>query len=261
MSGYLANFGGYAAKKAYKYAKAKAGINGNLSSVLDSVILGPAAGKKQAIVSPAKAIQSTNLGRYLDKSYVKKCGVEVKQQDTAAAPAITTSLATYQSPFLGVVQGVTDASRVGNSFEIKSLRLHCTFAAGATSTGCTLVRVMVFKQGQMQLAALTGAAVLVDPTNIRSDYIVDKQRSFTVLKDFTFKLSAFSSGDEHTTYRWNWTYRPKGCHKMTYTQADTTGVIGDVLGGNLQIMVMYEQTGVASGPTSACYYRCEWVDV
>lgn len=213
-------------------------------------------------VSPAKVIANTKLVSYLDKKYQKKCGVEVKQVDATGAPTITTSLATYDSPYVGIAQGLTDSTRLGNSIEVKSYHIEATFHCGASSTAPTLVRVMVLKQGQMQLAALTGAAVLQDPTNIKSPLLMDKQRSFTVLKDFTFRLSAFSSYEKDTYYRWVYTYRPKSCHSIKWTQADTTGVIGNMLEGNLQIMVMYEQpTGAPSAPTTRFYSRSEWVDV
>lgn len=218
--------------------------------------------KKSAVISPAKAVNATPLKSYLDRTYQKKCGTEIKQTDFATNPSITTSLATFYSPFTGVAQGITDSTRLGNSIEVKSCQIRATFTCGATSSSATTVRLMVIKQNQMQAAALTGAAVLQDATNIRSARTLDQQRSFTILKDFMFKLSGVNAGDKDAVYHWNWTYRPKTCHSIKWTQADTTGAIGNMLEGNLQIMVMYEQTsGVASGPTSLVYFRTEWVDV
>lgn len=212
-------------------------------------------------VTPAKAIANTKLKKYLDRTYEKKCGVEVNMRYATGTPAITTTLATLESPFVNIAQGLTDAGRIGSQVEVKSYKITAQFHAGTISTAPTLVRIIVCKQGQMQGVALTGAAVLLDPTNIRSPYLEDKQRSFTVLKDFTFMLSGFNSGNKDTYKRWVWTYRPKHCHAIEWDTADTTGAIGAMLKGNLQLLIMYEQpTGVASGPTCRTYSTAEWVD-
>lgn len=231
---------------------------GELAANTASYLLSKPASK---VTSPAKAIDNTKLKTYLDRRYERKCGVEVKQQETAtSAIAITTSLASLESPFIGIAQGLTDATRIGNTLEVKSYRVDATFYAGMSSTAVTYVRVMVIKQGQMQLAALTGAAVLQDPSNIRSPILLDKQRSFTVIQDKFIKLAVPASGND-SSYHWRYTYRPKSCHTIKFTQADTTGVIGDCLEGNLMVMVMYDQfVGTASTPTVKFYSRAEWVD-
>jgi len=224
-------------------------------------LLANARGRIAQRASAGTAIKGTQLASYLDRRYARKCGVEIKQTDLATNPSITTSLATYYSPFTGVAQGTSDSTRIGDSIEVKECAIRATFTCGATSTGPTTVRIMVCKQNQMQAAALTGSAVLQDPTNIRSPKLLDQQRSFTILKDFTFKLSGFNSGDTSMVHHWNWTYRPKGCHHIKWTQADSTGAIGNMLEGNLQILIMYEQAGAASGPTSVVYFRTQWLDV
>jgi len=212
-------------------------------------------------VSPAKAIANTKLKSYLDRRYERKCGTEVKMRDATGTPAVGTSLATLESPFLNIAQGLTDANRIGSHIEVKSYRLVAQFACGTISTGPAIIRIICLKQNQMQNAVLTGASVLSDPTNIRSPYLEDKQRSFTVLKDTTFTLSAFNSGNKDTLKRWVWNYNPKGCHSIKWDTADTTGAAASMLEGNLQIMVMYElPSGVASAPTVKTYSRAKWVD-
>ena len=215
----------------------------------------------KARTAPSAVLAKTPLKSYLDKRYAKKCGVEVKQNDGSGNPTITTSLANFNSPFVGISQGLTDSTRLGNSIEIKSYQCKINFHAGATSTAPTLVRLIIVKQLQMQLASLTGATILQDSTNIKSNYIIDKARSFTVLKDVTFTLSSFNSGSRDSYKSITYNYRPKTCHSIKWTQADATGIIGDMLEGNLQLLVMYQQpTGAASGPTCTYYDRCEWVD-
>ncbi len=235
---------------------------GKAAGAAANLLLAKRPGK--AKVSAAQAIKNTNLASYLDKKYEKKCGVEIKQVDNAVTAASTTTTCAALSggqPFVGIAQGLTDSTRIGNTIEVKSCKFKVNFYAGAASTGVTNVRIIVCKQSQMQLAALTGAALLQDPTNIRSPLIMDKQRSFSVIKDFTFKLAAFSSGDAASSKSWTWTYRPKHCHSIKWTQADTTGVIGNMLEGNLIVMVFHEQSGAVSVPSYNLYTRAEWTDV
>lgn len=235
---------------------------GKQAGAVASYLLSKKPGKAKA--SAAQAIKNTNLASYLDRKYEKKCGVEIKQVDNAVTAASTTTTCAALSggqPFVGIAQGLTDATRIGNTIEVKSCKFKVNFYAGAASTGVTNIRIIVCKQSQMQLAALTGAALLQDPTNIRSPLIMDKQRSFSVIKDFTFKLAAFSSGDAASAKSWTWTYRPKHCHSIKWTQADTTGVIGNMLEGNLIVFVFHEQNGAVSVPSYNLYTRAEWTDV
>lgn len=203
----------------------------------------------------AAAIKQTALKSYLDKTYEKKCGVEVKQflsADTALAPS--TTLATLISPYQNIAQGLTDVTRLGNSIEVKKMKIHCNFTGHATLL--SRVRIIVIKQSAMQGAVPNVADVLETTTNIKSYYALDNDSSYTILKDFTFEMTPLSTNDAQSQYTWKYTYKPKGCHSIRYLQADTTGVIADMIHGNINIKIMHD----GGQPTGSFNFLAEWVD-
>jgi hypothetical protein len=208
--------------------------------------------------APSAVIKGTKLKSYLDRTYAKKCGVEVKQLDVVGSYTATSTLATFASPFLNIVQGIDDADRIGASFEVKNCPINVTMYAGAASASAVFVRFILVKQNRMQQAALAAGSILETSTNIRSPYALDVTKSFTILKDKTFKLSALTSGEDSAFKQLKFTYTPKGCHECTFTQADTTGVIGNMTEGNLQLMIMYQG---ATAPTLDFWCRPNWVDL
>lgn len=225
-------------------------IASKASSLLRSV------SAKKAAVTPAAAIRNTQLKSYLDRTYEKKCGVEIKQVlsgDTAAAPG--TTLATLISPFQNIAQGLTDQTRTGASLEIKRLRVRLMLTGHATLM--SRVRIIVIKQGQMQGAVTAVANVLDNPAVIRSFYALDNNADFKVLKDVTFEMTPLSTNDAHTFKTWYYDYKPKGCHFIKYTQANTDGTIAAMIAGNVNIKIMYEGGAV----TGSFTYNAEWTDL
>lgn len=215
---------------------------------------GPGAGP-----SPAKVVGKTRLASYLDKRYERKCGVEVKQNQAAAlATAVTTTLASYLNPYMGIAQGLTDVTRSGSSIEVKSLQLNLNFFAGGASSTPTMVRMIVVKQSIMQNAVLAASVILESPGTINSPYALDKSRSFTILKDKTFVLGGLTQGLPSAIKQIKWTYRPKRCHQIKWTQADTTGVVGNAIEGNIGVFLMYQG---ATAPSFDYYFRANYVDV
>lgn len=211
-----------------------------------------------------QAIKGTQLQSYLDKNYQKKCGVEVKQFDvaTGAPVASTTGLNYFATPLINIAQGLTDTTRIGDTVEINSIQFKIDMYAGAASTAPTKVRLIIVKQATMVGAIPTPAQVLLNANNIRSFPILDKVVGFTVLKDVTFNLAAFSSGENSSVKRFIWNYYPKHCHSVKWAQLDTTGVLANMIYGNVTLYWMHENTsGAASAPSLVYWQRTKWLDV
>lgn len=244
----------YLASQAAAAARAK---YGNAAGAAVDFLLSPSSSAPAP--SAARVVGPTRLASYLDKRYERKCGVEVKQNQVAAAStAVTTTLASYLNPYMGIAQGLTDVTRSGSSIEVKSLQLNLNFFAGAGSTTATMVRLIVVKQSIMQNAALAAAVILESPGSIQSPYALDKSRSFTVIKDKTFVLGGLTQGLPSAIKQIKWTYRPKRCHQIKWTQADSTGVIGNAIEGNIGVFLMYQG---ATAPSFDYYFRANYIDV
>jgi len=213
----------------------------------------------QAKTSPATVLNNTRLRSYLDKRYARKCGVEVKQIDVIqTSNTIATALANETNPFDAIAQGLTDVTRIGNSIEVKSLTWNCHIKANTASTAPAIVRVIVVKQGDMNGAAIPIGQILEVTNNVRSPYSLNKADSFTVLFDRTYTLASTTSGSPSTYKHIKWTYRPRHCHEIRWTQADTTGALANMLHGNVAVYMMYEG---ASQPDHSSYFRAQYIDV
>lgn len=221
-------------------------------------VLGQVRGFKNTAqrLTAAQALKKTVLKSYMDKTYEKKCGIEVKQKllgTTAVVP--TTSLATWYSPFQAISQGLTDETRIGNSIEVKSLHFRCDFYGHATLL--SRVRIIVCKQGLMQGAVPASADILEDPNDIKSYYALNKDTPFTIIKDTTFELTPLSTNDSMSQKTWKFTYKPKGCHLIRYLTSSTTGLVSDMIQGNLSFKIMHD----GGLPSAANFlYKTEWVD-
>jgi len=249
--------GGWDIKRAYATAQSLYDTGQNIYSGAQAVKTAFSNAKPGRPRKPAvgAALKQTALKSYLDKTYEKKCGVEVKQftdNDTTTSPG--TSLSTLISPFQGIDQGLTDVTRLGNSIEVKSLRFKLLLTGHATLM--SRVRIIVIKQGAMAGAVPAGSDILELDSDIKSFYTMDKNKQYSILKDVTFEMTPLSTNDAQTFKTWNFNYTPKGCHSIRYLQASTTGGIGDMIFGNINIKIMYE----GGAPTGRFAYRTEWVD-
>lgn len=206
---------------------------------------------------PSQVLKGTALHSYLDRRYEKKCGTEIKQfyqPTTTGTPG--TGLATLVSPFMGIAQGLTDATRVGDTIEVKKLRMRFTIRAGVASTANAQLRIIIVKQGNMSAAA-SAADILQTTSDVRSFYAQDKNEQFTILLDKTFTVTPLTTNDSKTRFVWDYVYKPKGCHAIKWTAADTTGVIANCLYGNINVKTMFEG---AVAPTLDFYVHGEYVD-
>lgn len=217
------------------------------------------ASKQRAGASTAQLLKTTPLASYLDRRYEKKCGVEVKQFFTVTATGTpSTTLATLVSPFVGIAQGLTDSTRIGDTIEVKRLSIRFTIRAGAASTACTQLRIIIVKQGMMQGAAPTSSDIIQTDTDIRSYYAQNRNEPMKILSDRTFFVTPLTTNDEKTRYQWDYVYTPKGCHSIKWVAGDTTGTIGNMILGNICVKTMYEG---GTAPAIDFYIHGEYVDV
>lgn len=223
--------------------------------------------KKGPVLSPGKALKSTALGSYLDKRYTRKCGMEVKVYDVywnaqsiggtiAYLPLASTAVGVN----VGIAQGLTNITRVGDTIETKCLKIKGHFYTAATTTTPGLIRIVVIRQGAMAGTQLNPAQYLASVTNINSQLTLkaDRTEPFQVLHDSTHAISLV--GADRGISRFNFTWRPKGCSPTTWSAADTTGALGNFTEGLISVYAMY--TGCATtAPLFTGTGRFEYVDV
>lgn len=244
---------GAAAQRAVRYAYQ------NRHKIAETLSTLYAKKQAQARASPSQVLKGTRLLSYLDNKYEKKCGTEIKQFFSATVTGTpTTTLATLVSPFVGIAQGLTDSTRIGDSIEVKKLRIRFTIRAGAASTAVSQVRIIVTKQGLMAGAVPTSNDILQTDTDIRSFYSQNKNETFQILEDRTFTVTPLTTNDDKTRYTWDYVYTPKGCHSIKWVSGDTTGVIGNMILGNICVKTMYEG---GTAPALDFYVHGQYVDV
>jgi len=228
-------------------------------------------GRKPAgILKPvpiSQAIKNTKLKSYLDKTYAKKCGVEVKHYQTSGGVVTNTTLLNginFPQDIL-IPQNTTDTGRIGDTIEIKEVQMNFSFQSGPASTRDTRMRCFLVKTGQTAPGLVPVVTdILWDATNMRSG-VKDKREhtgltTFTILKEWNFTLQPPGVAGIDTKYL-NFTYRPKGCHSITWTDADTTGAAANVIDGHLCFYSMYETFGAISAPVITIWQEFSFVDL
>jgi len=219
----------------------------------------------KAVVAPSSLLKGTALKSYLDRSYQKKCGVEVKEYEIVSNFTVGTTIAAAFNPLEGqIAQGLTDQNRIGAKVEIKQIKFRFTFNNAAASTCPTRLRLIVLKLGEMNGTNPAASLVLQTGTNIRSQYTQenDQTRNFTIVKDKLIKLSGLNSGDSNVVKDWSWNYRPKGCHSLEFNSSDTAGTLANMTRGNFLFYMMYESLPtVTQVPSVNVYARVQYIDV
>lgn len=223
---------------------------------------------KTVTPSTAKIVKATKLGKYLDKTFERKCGVEIKRYQTsgqtyAIGTSFGTGTGTCMPGDLAIASGTLDDERVGNTIEIKRIRLNYKLSINAASTLPVDVRLMFVKLHQNAGSAPTGSQLLWDATNIRSLRYDQKEatRSYTVLKEMKFQLTPASLGSGRSVINFSWNYTPKGCHRVTWLDSDSTGAVTNLVYGQIYVYSIYETAGVAGAPALVSYLEYEYTDV
>lgn len=205
--------------------------------------------------------KKSEVRRYLDKNYVRKCGIEVKRITDASTYTLTSTISSLSGAVTGVAQGVGETQRVGSSYELKSYTSKMIWNAAATAVTPTYVRLFLIKVGKTS-GALPGVGTILDSnTNILSPMssLTDNkiQEQFTVVKEINFVLAPYGQSGASRKIMIN--YRPKGCHEVKYIGTDTTGGLANQIEGALAVYGMFNGT---TAPTNTVNYNMlEWVDV
>jgi len=163
-----------------------------------------------------------------------------------------------------IPQNTTDSGRIGDTLEIKDVKINFTFSSNAISTRDVRMRLFLVKCGQTTPGGSPPTTdILWDATDIRSG-IRDKREQvggvpFTILKEWNFTLQPPPVAGIDTKYL-NFEYRPKGCHSVTWTDADVGGLTANLIDGSLRLFGMYETFGAAGAPMTNIWQEFSYVD-
>lgn len=224
-------------------------------------------------------LKNSKLKSYLDRTYAKKCGVEVKRvliTTSTPLPASNAPAAFFQVlPTNGLIPlGASDQNRVGNTIEIKRLQLNSTFSSNVAipfPNGSTRIRVVAVKCSEGAPGVLpTVANVFTDIGTIRSSLMIKDEiqgTQYTILKQWDFILNpptSVNSGqrDRHDI---KWDYKPKGCHAIRWTDADTLGTTANIYAGAIALYGFVETIQqpplVGYAPVMTSFLEIDYVDL
>lgn len=224
-------------------------------------------GKLTARLTPSLALKGTKLKSYLDRTYQRKCGVEVKHYENQAAGLLvgTTLAQVEQFPNNGVIaQGMTDGTRIGNSIEIKKVSLNMTFYVNAGAINSTRVRAVLLRCHEATAGTTPPPSnILWAPGNIRSGFM-DKDETvvapnvpYSLVKAWDFHLDApATGGNDRRDIRFN--YHPKKCHAVRWLDTDVAGAVANIFEGALVLYVMYDGS---FAPSLNTWHEFSYIDV
>lgn len=241
----------YAKEKGSAYVRGKAT---EAASYAAKVLLG-----KDSPVTPAKALADTGMKKYLDRTYQKKCGVEVKQLVTAGAISPTTTIALGYQPFVDLPTGELSSERTGDSIEIKDVKLRMVLTNSSTTVP-TFVRLMWVWVRNYNGSSVSVSQILNTTTNLISPYTIDEGRGVQVLRDKTIALGVSTSDTSRKLVNFGLSNAKhfKSCKAVRWTRASLTGSNTDLLEGFLALYVMAADATI----TGIVYYaNAEFVDV
>lgn len=206
--------------------------------------------------------KKTAVRKYLDKTYVRKCGVEVKRQLDAITYTLSGTLATLTGTITsGMATGVSDIQRTGNSFELKKWTTKLLFRNPNTAVNTSYVRLFLIKVGRNSGLMPTGSEILLNSTSILSPLVSTADNvvsgNFTILKEINFSLAPYGNAGQDKLISIN--YYPKGCHEVKFTTGDTLGSSGNIIEGGLALYGM--SSGVATPLNTLAASVLEWVDI
>lgn len=231
---------------------------GKLKSGLDAAdrLLSYVDGKEAKKASqPGAVIKGTGLKSYLDRTYQKKCGVEIKHKLVANSLAPTTTLALGYTPFDDIPTGTLDYERTGNSIECKRVRFRCILT-NSSATVPTFVRLIWVWCKNYNGSTIALTQILNTTTNIMSFPPIDEGRGVKILRDKTIPLGVTTSDTSRKEINFGLSF-PK-CKSIRWTQASTTGDVAEMQEGFIGLYTMAADATI----TSIVYYaEPEWVDV
>lgn len=223
--------------------------------------------KKRAATKSSLATQVVSaIGGYALKRLKQKLGLntEVKYKDT------TTNNVTFSTTLTSnqnnsnmatlIAQGLTDGTRIGDSFRMTRYVIRGSILAGGTANvDNTVCRIIVVDWGKTPYASASTADILEVTTAIYSQYTDSPADAHTVLYDKIIPLGPYNVSGSRTIIPWEFDYRPLS-HHVRYTAADTTGALNDVVEGFIACYIMCSTATVSNFPVLQTYTRVEWVD-
>jgi len=211
-----------------------------------------------ARATPAKVLKQTQLKKYLDMTYQKKCGVEVKQLVTANTLAPTSTLNVGVVPFDDLNTGTLSDERVGDTIEIKKIKHKVILRnTSAASEAIRMIWVYVPKYNGSVLGA---NQIIQNTSNMLATYLVNEGRGVQILRDETIVLGAAGTDTSllYKNFGLSEQKHFKSCKPVRWSDTDTTGDIAQMLEGYLALYVM--ATGTSA--ISYTYWQvAEFVDV
>lgn len=175
--------------------------------------------KKQAVA--VKAIVNRKLNDVIE---MKHHDVPMNEEEIGCFGVQAT---TYMYNLTSIAQSVTDTTRIGDSFILKSITGKLWFKIGTTpQVRQTVVRMILFQwKEDNNVAVPTYSDILQDPTGVPGSvllpYKLDKNRKYKILYDKKFALSLNGDSDNILADL----FVQKGfAKKIQYTNQGTTGL-------------------------------------
>ena len=172
-------------------------------------------------------------------------------------PLSATWATQYNILGVAVPQGLTTATRVGDSFRVTLWAIRATLKNGAGNALISKVRLVLVRFPNAAASAIT--QVFQVSTDINSPFTVDSTIRFNVISDTTFCLSPAGSGPQLFDFDSNYTPDESSGH-LKFTTADTTGVAGNVTSGYVVLYGIVDQFTAANAPSMDMTGRLRFVD-
>jgi len=251
-----------------QHKRAGRGVAASVAAAAMGNLMSPAPGKAPPPPPPPSVVlKGSRLKSYLDRTYQKKCGVEVKRYTAASTPTVSATFAeVIRFPQnLAIALGNNEQQRAGDSIEIKEVALNFSISADVGNTRGTRCKFWLVKCGQGPTGTVpTAQNLLWLPTNIRSGPTDKDETTFpyTVVKKWDFSLPPIQAPSQAITTKYiNYTYRPRGCHAVRWTASDTTGAQGNIFSGALVLYGMFESIGGVAAPAISLWEEYSFTDV
>lgn len=201
------------------------------------------------------------LGGYALAKLKAKLGLntETKYVDTVETNVGTSSTCGTLAYALTIPQGSGNGTRDGASCRLTSYVMRMRIIANTAAVVGTLVRVLMVRWKDSRGASITATSLLDDSTRITSQYNLGGTANaigYTVLYDETVYINIDTTSECQKVLTFKYTPLQ---HHLEWTDADTTGVIGNLQDGLIRGYIMTSETG-ANTPNYWSDTRVEYVD-
>lgn len=169
----------------------------------------------------------------------------------------TSALSNIATP---VPQGLTAKQRSGDTFRMTSLSFRGALYNGpANLITSTTARIIIVNWKHTPVSATNVADILEVTNDVNSLRTDQPANPHTILYDKTFALGATADYTNPNVRKWSWSYSPLD-HHVGYTVNDTTGAVGNVIQGYIQIYLIASSFTAGNAPYLGVYQRMKFVD-